>query len=435
MRFAEDEDTKDQCTSIHIEQYRDISIFSGYCAIKHIMDAIYYCAENTNDSLMNPVQRKYRYSTKNGYGSRSFSNSKECSDMSQDDCDSTSFQVEYRKNVTEKLSSAKDFISKLQPLTYRVEVIENVFSLLFVTHENIQETLYDIESESEEQEVDERSRTETFAWNDSLRISVISEESTSPTTTSPYKTDLGVSCETPATLAYDEPFQDPIVQTKPKRPSVSLTEITHSQRETPLSRLSRIKMEDLQRRGSGNCSTVSGDSTSNYLRFGLLCNEYIIRDILAMIKDCMVDLSAARFQVKGQISDKSTSRPTSKDASSLIDVRLEEQLTKLVPSSVTNDGLTKRVTQLSQYVNEAFWRFQLVCHEKIPRTPGQVLSQPVIVYIEEEEEGMTLTLALTEESATGRKRQMSTGGFSSGIVHCFLTRVTRFIWPHQPSMA
>ncbi|KAK3093553.1 hypothetical protein FSP39_017239 [Pinctada imbricata] len=406
VRFAVDGEQKDPSCDIHIEQHRDISIFSGYCAIKLVMEAIYYCAENTNDSLMNPVQRRYRYSTKrrNSVSSKSKSSS--------GSFNGDNFQEEYKKNIIEKLKLAKEYLSRLQPLTYRVEVLENLFSLLFATHENIQDTVCDVESDSGDLEPDEeeKSRSDTVGVNDQT-MSTVLEDSLSPT--SPIKMDLTEKCSVESSstsiFAYDEPFPEPVDVPKSRKRSTSLTEYLVSQkRETAqMSRLNQIKSEETLQRGSGNGSALSGDSTCSYLKFGLLCNEYLIRDILTMIKDCMTDLNIARIQVKGQKTDRTVSKHNNKESVPLIDVSLEDQLTDLVVSSVTKDTIGKRVSQLSHHVNEAFWRFQLVCHKKISITPGEVVTEPIIVYIEEEEEGTTKIFCTSEETGNGRKTPFS----------------------------
>jgi hypothetical protein len=45
----------------------------------------------------------------------------------------------YTENVTKKLNEAREHLSKVFPLTYRIEIVEDIFSLLFVTHEDMQQ--------------------------------------------------------------------------------------------------------------------------------------------------------------------------------------------------------------------------------------------------------------------------------------------------------
>lgn len=324
------------------------------------------------------------------------------------------FQEEYSKNVTEKLNGAKVSLSRLQPLTFRTEILENIFSLLFLSHEDIQESsaIFDSDSDMED---DERRRGDTIVGHASLSQSLLSEGSTSSPS---YSVDERTMSEevidevsSSYTGGYDEPFVEVVSEVKSKRLERSASQ-DRSSRSAYLERLNSLKEKLAQQKGgSGNGSTISTGSTSNCQKLGFLCNEYLVRDILLMLKECLVDLTSARFQLLGK--EKET---LGKSVKAVIDVRLEEPLSRLVQSSVDKDALQRHVTQLQQFVSEAQWRFQLVCHENIPQTPGMVLAKPISFSLEENDEEMAFSLQ-QKNGPTKRNRKISSS--SKGIVFIF----------------
>ncbi|XP_062609221.1 zinc finger FYVE domain-containing protein 26-like [Saccostrea cucullata] len=393
VRFETDKE-KDE---FHIERWRDISIYTGYCAIKNVMDAVYFCAECVHEKLVHPVQESNSVSPLEHMISSMSSSDSGTSESGYN------FQEEYSKNVTQKLSSAKVYLSKLQPLNFRVEILENIFSLLFLSHEEIQESSAIFDSDSETGEEDERGRSETIVSNHpSLSQSILSEGSTSSPSQSVDEKITGEDLTGVGQIligSYDEPFVETVPDVKTKKRERSASQ--DNSRSVYLQRLNSLK-EKLahQKGGSGNGSTLSTGSTSSCRKFGFLCNEYLVRDILALLKECLVDLSSAKFQILGN------KEMPGKATKTVIDVSLEEPLSRLVQSSVGRDTLQRHVSQLQQFVSEAQWRFQLVCHEMIPRTPGVVLAKPLSFSLEENDDELAFLLQ-QKNGATKRTRRIS----------------------------
>ncbi|XP_069118425.1 uncharacterized protein [Argopecten irradians] len=399
VRFASKEDDSLKCENvpdIHIERWRDMSIYSGFCVVRNVMEAIYFCAEHPDSHLINPIQpsnqRLYSNIPADDPKNRGHSSNKKTS---------VNFQTVYTKNVTEKFNKARSLLAHLQPLTFRLEVLENLFSLLFVTHEDIQESSL-VETDSDEAADYDSSRNNTLD-EDSQPFSLISEESMSPLPEekSPqFKISELVHSDQHSShvgSAYDEPF---IERAKP----VHMTPSAGAKKETENNSITReskkhvmtekikndIKAKVLHKADielaqkaseNGTCSAHSVDSTSGGARFGFLTNEYLVRDILAMLKDCLLDLTAARFQVLGKDPEKEkvVGNASTAEAEAITDIRLEQPLRQMVQSSIDSTIIKKRIAQLTQYVSEAQWRYQLVCHECIPVSVGQVLLEPVSV--------------------------------------------------------
>ncbi|KAJ8309027.1 hypothetical protein KUTeg_013901 [Tegillarca granosa] len=421
VRFSEDGAKGHTMKDLQIERHKDTSIFNGFCAINNIMDVIYFCSEYQDTHLMKPLHVT------------DFPSAKHFDDFDETESihmtkslgkEGEKFQDIYKENVTVKLESTKVLLSKLQPLTFRVEILENIFSLLFLTREDIQESAITIDSDSGEVEESESSCRDSM--NGGIRTSTISEESVSPTTPNfdgKFDNHMNsyfhsaqsetVKLET----SYDEPYIDQSKLPVPKRKSEKSSSSSGNVITQNIEKSMKLKLAifDSSRRGSGNASTLSLDSLSSSKQLGFLSNEYVVRDILAMLKECLVDLNAAKFRILGKKNELSESKlkTVKTDVSTLIDVKLEEPLSHIVQSSVTMETLSNKIAQLSQYVHEAQWRFNLVSHENIPKKPGEVLLEPITVSRDMWNEEIDLDSLTSEFSTKVRRRKRHTTSSSN----------------------
>jgi hypothetical protein len=164
------------------------------------------------------------------------------------------------------------------------------------------------------------------------------------------------------------------------------------------------KITDLQTENivSETGSTFSTDSSLGLFNLGFLNNEYLVRDILNLLKDALFDLETAQFQIRGSTPEKNNSqRKKPQDSCYKIIVSLEEPLTNIIQCSVTKETLHSKVSKLRTFISEASWRFQLVCYDKIPKKPGEVLLGPVIVSMELHEEEICTDLIGPKERKKG----------------------------------
>lgn len=154
------------------EQERDIAIFRSFCAMRLVMDAIWnsvQLANNTHPSLAAagatsdsklgtsskaPGVREQRLLPK---AARKLDLGDDKPAPSQQEADSskpssgkstgTKKESEgeplrsrlYRNLVFDKLHEAKLYLSSVHPLNYRLEILENIFSLLFLTSDEIRQ--------------------------------------------------------------------------------------------------------------------------------------------------------------------------------------------------------------------------------------------------------------------------------------------------------
>ena len=318
----------------------------------------------------------------------------------------------YRKHVTEKLNCAKSYLAKMQPLTFRVEIMEDVFSLLFLTHEDIQETVM---SEYNSDEVDDksfRSSTGTGVDSPSPRIqdSLVFELP---------KVAIETTPDNYSNMAYDVPFED--VQQQKKKPGLDIVQVEQKLEKVKenISKSSKklfgkkllVPRESQRSSFSENISSVSNSSNWSLDHFGFILNEYLVRDILALLKDGLLDVSAAKFQLYGSRQDSRervrAGSEVKDTGSSDIDTEIEEPLSYILKSSISKDALQKRITQLQKYTSEAQWRYQLVVNDHIPKQVGEVLKEQVTKTSDTSDEEVEIRGLSGQKS---RKRKKSSKG-------------------------
>ena len=282
-----------------------------------------------------------------------------------------------------KLNATKNCLSNIHPLRFRVELLENIFSTLFVTNEDVRQDVYS--DSGEEGAIDSRglSRStshgstsssviprikEDVAVEDASHFFSISDENVM--LWSDKTSSANTSVETVLssnTLQLRDPLLSPVKSTSTKE--------THSQGES--STVSRVELKDMpstdvnqRRKASGNASVTSNASTNSVYKIGFLANEYIVRDVLHTIKDCLVELNATKFKLMNNSDDSS-------NEASVIGIterrQMEFSLNKSIISDVCEEKLQQRISKLQQCVSEATWRFQLASHNWLPSEPGDII--------------------------------------------------------------
>lgn len=408
------ESEADDGPDISIEQQRDLSIYRSFCAIRNIMDAIAFCSDNADLELMNPIC--VRKAPRPRSLSKSFTCEVSVSSSEGEDSssqypqninrsvsanftrsttenisqviDKDSFQDLYDQCVTQKLMDTQNHLKKLHPLTYRVEVLEDIFSLLFATHRDVQECSNTADFDSDEGGEDGSKRNSQE--NMSLNTSLISEEDTSPLA---LKTDFYSSQPPPLSSqsvpasgsGYDEPFRE--------YPPVQVSQSVHKKVRVPQDQLAEEVKKSASALLNSDNTKMAINSTGKRVpvagqeidkcevfKLGFLANEYLVRDLLAMLKESLLNINAVRYKLTGQKSDLGKKSEQKGNSETLhVTPAMEEALTQIVKSSVVPETLQKRLTRLTQYIHEAQWRFQLVSHDQLPKQPGQVLQRPVFV--------------------------------------------------------
>ncbi|XP_076441937.1 uncharacterized protein LOC143280973 isoform X2 [Babylonia areolata] len=434
VHFQDDSQSHESKEPITAEQEHDICIYRSYCAIKCVMDAMVFCFENSDLDLMNPVRIKNILKPRHlsraisietfanvssSEGEESSTPSSGAPDKSSEEgkgqtsevaCEvtGTSFKETYHRQVWQRIQQAREHLQHLYPLAYRVEILENIFSLLFCRHSDLQDGAMMMEGVSDD-EADGESKADSM---ENLSMSVISEEDAE---SDRFSNSLKETTSTSSSLVQQTDSAIGSLGTEGKsHRSDSVEYDTPFQEQKSQKDKHQRKFRSKDHDSSDNARRFSGSSDT----CGFLANDYIVRDVLAMLKDALLDLNAMKFKKMGaqseakQVSEKSkrtsrglgsnkTSTPT-KDlpadrqhrspspstdrvgrtggtAELDFNPALENLLSQTVSTSITPDMLQKRVAQLTQHIHEAQWRFQLVAHEQIPRQAGCVLEDVVMV--------------------------------------------------------
>ncbi|CAG5123694.1 unnamed protein product, partial [Candidula unifasciata] len=400
---------------INIEQQKDIAIYRSYCAIKNVMDAVMFCVNNFEHDLMNPLHKNFttEQSVSSSEGEDSSNGAEACpseSERAKQKEDSQQFVQLYEQMVTMRLKETRDHLAQLQPLNYRLEVMENIFSLLFVTHEDICDPNGFAELEpSDDNEGSKLGSSDNLP----LESSILSEEDSpqdeqlleqskseaKPGDRSPPSPTTGVVHERSrgASLDYDMPYIDPyqkhndsVAFSEPPQSSyfTASPEIQNRASEFKKPVLEIFKQAhresvQLARKPRKKRKRLDSEPAPDTI-VGFLCNEYVVRDILHLLKDALSDLNIAKFALSGKTFDLAKRdifrAPKSKQPSvPSVDLNLEPILQVHIPTSILPESLPKRITKLTQAVHEAWWRFQLIAHEAFPRQPFQILPEQVFV--------------------------------------------------------
>ena len=128
------------------EQERDIAIYRAFCAIKLVVDALYLCANHNSTQI---GEEKFS-TTELGDQKKSVSTRRRLISDPKDEpvIITTSLHLPLLKDepdesmelgITQRLHKAAEFVSLIQPLNFRLEILENIFSLLFLKYEDIVE--------------------------------------------------------------------------------------------------------------------------------------------------------------------------------------------------------------------------------------------------------------------------------------------------------
>ena len=125
------------------EQERDIAIYRAFCAIKLVMDALYLCANHDSSQIDEEKLSTTELGDQNKSRRRLISDPKD-----EPVIITTSLHLPLLKDepdepmklgITRRLHKAAEFVSLIQPLNFRLEILENIFSLLFLKYEDIVE--------------------------------------------------------------------------------------------------------------------------------------------------------------------------------------------------------------------------------------------------------------------------------------------------------
>lgn len=310
----------------------DVALFRCFCAIKAVMDAVSFCSdaeawsvlETSNSrktsqadrmrtvsvaSMQSARNRSLRPRNLSSLAAFSMLSMESASEVRPLNDDLQVLKDLYSVKVMQRLEEAKDHLSRVFPLIYRIEIAENIFSLLFATHEDVQELV----------DVKYRCSCEQ------------SDEDLNETKVSSHETQGGSE-------------------------------------------------------KSNRSSNHSNHSAGDHHKIGFITNEFVTRDVLQMLKDVLLNLSADVYAVHENQTQTEVQRSPFKQ-------QAEKHLAGIINCSLDCDELQSRLKSLTKLVHEATWRLQLVVKDCVTEDYGQLASSSQS-HSDSDEKGSSLCVRL-----------------------------------------
>ncbi|XP_076306250.1 zinc finger FYVE-type containing 26 spastizin isoform X2 [Tachypleus tridentatus] len=348
-------------TKWNLLQLRDVMIYKGYIAIQCVMDAIH----NSRDIMS--FEKTTSRTTKLKIVSeidepKAVLEQLDLSVEERKNINKKSLQETYYANVIRLLEKAQSQLQEIYPVSFRVEILENMFSLLFVMNSDIQDLEFGSDSEHDN-DMEERY----------LNPATPNLGSQQNTTTE--QTDISFHG---SHFGKDEISADHMFETEQRKQNQAEDQDFDSDLIGPAPvpftfYITTDKLKDSPAEKSRLCvsySAGSSHSTSSsslgYSKIGFLCDEVIVRDLLAYLRDSILDAKTAVFEVLGSKSLGQKGQEEIKQQHFHINMLVGSVL----QSSVSEADLQKRLSLMSQYVSEAQWRFQLVSKKSNPNRIG-----------------------------------------------------------------
>jgi len=305
---------KGQDSEIHPEVQRDIFLYHSYCAIKNFMEAVTSSVEedsNKDNLEIQPDRNPTKLSTV----------------TSKDASSEFVLQQEpYCTEVANKLEAGKAHLAQVFPLTYRVEVLENIFSLLFGTYEDLYEGRMQQNESDDLETMDEETRSlstsnRTGSW-ESLASSVdLSVDVHNPLSPLKDQDKLSSPVSLPQSPGSQQKHKEAVTPSGLESASrrqlfkhersvsdPSLLKKLHTVMDADPHPLPAGKSQDdavITRHSendsfSGNVLSSKGSSRAavsddNDLKCEFVIDDEVVPDVLKTLKECLMELNAVKF--------------------------------------------------------------------------------------------------------------------------------------------
>lgn len=294
--LAENEDEK---KDIHPEVERDVILYHSFCGLKNFMECVAFHVPNKLDIL----------------------------NSSNIPTDATTNE---NSVLSKKLQDGREHLTHVYPLTYRVEILEDIFSLLFATYED----LYSEKMHHDSDDLD-TGDDETKSINTSLTGSM--ESLLSITSTSEFNAAEHSGHYSPFQDQERGSFVPPMSSSTPDSPVKIKGHSRHGsrgskrqlfqsiksefepipleegvKRMTEISGVDRVqrirglvplvveknkgKQEGLQKEGKRTRTGEREDLSDEEPKIGFIASDEIVAEYLNVLKDCLMDLNTAKIR-------------------------------------------------------------------------------------------------------------------------------------------
>lgn len=316
---TEDDPEKEQDAEIHPEVQRDIFLYHSYCALRNFMGAVTCSVENSaRDSLETGQVSGEGQSAE----SLSSGTSEHFDANSEDSCQ----EQAYCGQVRSKLDAGKYHLAQVYPLTYRVEILENIFSLLFGTYEDLYEGRAQCNESDDLETMDEETRSLSKSSRTGSLESLVSSVDLSYDghgTYSPLKdqekmysqaVSLPPTPNTPqrqkepsAPTTFDSPSRRQLFKNSRSESDSALLKKGLDGDETMVPLASQAASDRVKGRLSedeslsGNLHSSKGPSKAapvsddNDLKCEFAIDDAVVPDMLKTLKECLMELNTAKF--------------------------------------------------------------------------------------------------------------------------------------------
>ncbi|XP_054713463.1 zinc finger FYVE domain-containing protein 26-like [Uloborus diversus] len=302
---------KDGANSSSVPQFTNEVIFSGYLILVLVLEAIHASCEFKRVIMSNKVN----FSSISDVSEISLTMTKSNGDVNMPP--KTEFLASYVNNhgpheayslfVVSRLQKARNLIKKLFPLSFRVEILENIFSMLFLMLHHLSDSL------------DQCSDSDQGCEGESSHVSTIIESYSKNNKSYQIAEALtGRFYVSSATLKTDA--------------ESSTVNHVHSSKST------------------------ESNSSSGVQQSSFLCNEFITHDLLSLLKDLVLEAKAEVYKTIGKSGDKKDNITETTESQCHIESKVEHNGFLLIK----NYELPERASKLLQYINEAIWRYEVV---------------------------------------------------------------------------
>ena len=307
-----------QYPAIHPEVKRDIVLYHSYCAIRNFMEAI-TASETASECAETTVKTDDELAGK-----------QECVSVDQglDSIPEDDQPNKYIQCAIRQLESVKDHLSRIYPLAYRVEILENIFSLLFSTYEDLyegrnqQNDSDDVETWDEESKsLSKSSHTGSLeSLTSSLDLSLDPHGQLTPVKDQEKRT--GVSPLKSASEVRETQRDVPILAAVDSAPRTQLLKPERSESDSDL--LEKVALPVEESVVSTAASPAVGDSKKtrlldsesvttsgaltpskgssgaaeyddNDFKYGFFIDDELVPEVLKTLKECLIELNAAKF--------------------------------------------------------------------------------------------------------------------------------------------
>ncbi|KAG8181285.1 hypothetical protein JTE90_022223 [Oedothorax gibbosus] len=321
----------------------DKAIYSGYLALTSIIDAVHISCEYKDLLLSKKLTISHILCHNSALSEEESDNeSIQTEPESLSECIDNKGPTEaYAKFVLHKLSEAKRNVKSIFPFSFRIEIMENIFSLLF----SMSSSLLDSPEACSDSDQGHEGDVSYYRTKDDSSSRNGSKDNISSRNGS--KDDISSRNGSRDDISSRNGTTDSI---SPRKGAVSSGRFV----------ITTVKLKDSNHdpelkyfRQMSSKSTES-NSSSGLQANTFLCNELITRDILSLLYDLVIDVKADVYKVMGQSESAAKVKANHQSEVS------EEIPSELPKSSKDSIDLPERISRLLHYVNEAKWRYEVV---------------------------------------------------------------------------